>query len=105
MRRRVVMTTLSDEILDRLRADRPALEPFGVQSVALFGSCARGDAGPDCDVAGLVHDRPDRHPDVFDFIDLQAHLPELTGRPVDRVTAEALHDPMRSRIRAEAADA
>ncbi len=97
------MAIIREEILERLRADRVALDRFGVLSVAVFGSCARGDARIDSDVDILVHYRPDARPDIFDFIDLKTHLQELLGRPVDLVTPEALHGPLRPRILAEAA--
>jgi hypothetical protein len=96
------MTTSRDEILDRLRADKARLDAFGIGSVAVFGSCARGDARPESDIDLLVDYRPDVRPDLFDFIDLQFHLQELLGRPVDLVTPEALSGPLRMRILAEA---
>ena len=96
------MTTIKNEILDRLRADRAALDAYGIGSVAVFGSCARGDARTDSDIDLLVHYRADAHPDLFDFIDLQHHLQGLLGRPVDLVTPEALSGPLRTRILAEA---
>lgn len=96
------MITTRDEILGRLRADRATLDTFGVGSMAVFGSCARGDARIDSDVDLLVHYRPDVRPDLFDFIDLQEHLQGLLDRPVDLVTPEALSDPLRTRILAEA---
>ena len=94
--------TIRDEILERLRADKATLDAFGIGSVAVFGSCARGDARIDSDVDVLVHYRPDANPDLFDFIDLQDHLQGLLGRPVDLVTPDALSGPVRTRILAEA---
>jgi hypothetical protein len=97
------MATTREEILGRLRADKAALDRFGVSSVAIFGSCARGDARIDSDVDILVDYRRDVRPDLFDFIDLQDHLQGLLGRRVDLVTPEALDNPLRARILAEAA--
>jgi hypothetical protein len=94
--------TIRDEILEQRRADKAALDAFGICSVAVFGLCARGDARIDCDVDVLVHYRPGVRPDLFDFIDLQDHLRGLLGRPVDLVTPDALSGPLLTRILAEA---
>ena len=46
--------------MDILRASREDLRrDFGVESLALFGSAARGDAGPQSDIDVLV-DVPER---------------------------------------------
>ena len=91
-----------DDILQRLRADRPALDRFGVSSIAVFGSFARGQARPDSDLDILVDYREDARPDLFDFIELKQHLEALFDRPVDLATPEALHRRLRERILAEA---
>lgn len=94
--------TIRDEILERLRADKATLDAFGIRSVAVFGSCARGDSRIDSDVDLLIHYRPEARPDLFDFIDLQDHLQALLGRRVDLVTPDALSGPLRTRVLAEA---
>ena len=93
---------LTNDILQRLRADQPALDRFGVSSIAVFGSFARGQARPDSDLDILVDYRDDARPDLFDFIELKQHLEALFGRPVDLATPEALHRGLRERILAEA---
>ena len=91
-----------NDILQRLRADQPALDRFGVSSIAVFGSFARGEARPDSDLDILVDYREDARPDLFDFIELKQHLEALFGRPVDLATPQALHHRLRERILAEA---
>lgn len=96
------IVALTAEVLERLRADRSSLDRFGVRSIALFGSVARGEAGAGSDVDILVDYRADARPDLFEFIDLKEHLEELVGRRVDLVTPAALHPRLRDRILAEA---
>ena len=43
-----------EELLTKLRNLKPWLEEQGIVNVRLFGSYARDEAGPDCDVDLLV---------------------------------------------------
>jgi len=43
-----------DEIIAKVRATAPALRAEGVTKLAIFGSRARGDAGPDSDLDILI---------------------------------------------------
>ncbi len=81
-------------ILDRLNAEAPGLKKkYGVTSLAVFGSMARGDdrEGSDVDILvtfeGLA---------TFDnYFDLKFHLEHLFGRPVDLGTPDTLRPEMR----------
>jgi predicted nucleotidyltransferase len=53
----MTMTTKA-EVIQQLRYDRAVLDRFGVGSIALFGSVARGEAGAGSDVDILVDYRP-----------------------------------------------
>ena len=89
-----------DEALAILTTHRAELKRFEVRSLALFGSFARDEAGPDSDVDILVEfERP---VGLFTFIRLQQHLEGLLGRRVDLVTPDALKQRMRSHILREA---
>lgn len=66
----------------------------------VFGSAARGEAGPDSDVDLLVELEPDRS--LFDLGGLLMDLQELLGCEVDVVTEQGLHWYIRDRIIAEA---
>jgi type I restriction enzyme S subunit len=73
---------------------------FGVQSLSLFGSVARNEAGPESDVDLLVEfEQP---VGMFHFLDLKEHLEALLGAPVDLVTPSALKRQLRDRILEEA---
>ena len=74
---------------------------FGVKSLGLFGSIARGDASPGSDVDILVEfDAPS-----FDhYMDLKFYLEERLGRPVDLVLKGSLKPALRDRILREVRD-
>ncbi|HEV7240995.1 MAG TPA: nucleotidyltransferase family protein [Thermoanaerobaculia bacterium] len=91
-----------DRILEILRGSREEFHrDFGVESMALFGSAARGDAGPSSDIDILV--------DVlcpislFGLVALQLRLQELLNAPrVDVVLRDSIFPRLRERILAEA---
>jgi hypothetical protein len=89
-----------EEILALLAAHRAELDRYGVQSLAVFGSVARGEAGPESDVDVLVEFTGPTG--FFEFMDLKDYLEALLGRPVDLVTRKALKRQLRDQILAEA---
>jgi len=92
-----------DEILKTLRAHRDELrERFGVKSLAVFGSVARGEAGPESDVDIVVEFDPQAHVGLFKMVELKEFLERLLGCPVDVVTLDGLRPWMRNRVRREA---
>ncbi|MCO5297500.1 MAG: nucleotidyltransferase family protein [Fimbriimonadaceae bacterium] len=72
---------------------------FGVDTIVLFGSVARGEATEDSDVDLMV--RFARPPTYEVFLDLADGLEAALGRPVDLVTASAVRARLRSRIAKE----
>ncbi len=72
----------------------------GAYNVRIFGSFARGDAGPDSDVDFLINAGPKRTP--WFPGGLVADLEDLLGRRVDVVTESALYPFLRDRILREA---
>ena len=90
----------TDSILSFLRAIKPELEAhFGVESVALFGSYARGGQRYDSDVDILVSFR--QPPSLLGFIELENALSKSLGVKVDLVMEEALKPRIGQRIREE----
>lgn len=90
------------EVLRRLREHRDELQRLGALRLAIFGSVARGDAGPDSDLDLLV--QLDRH--TFDrYMDLKLYLEDLFGVRVDLVLADRIKPALRDRILAESIDA
>ena len=72
----------------------------GVTGVRVFGSMARGDAGPQSDVDLLIEVGPD--PSPWFPGGLVAELEELWGRRVQVVTERGLDDLLRERVLEEA---
>lgn len=74
-------------------------EHYGVESLGLFGSYLRGDAGPDSDLDLLV--RFHHTPGLIGFVELENYLSDLLGLRVDLVMADALKPNISRRVLAE----
>lgn len=74
---------------------------FGVKSLGLFGSIARGEASPGSDVDILVEFNA---PSFDHYMDLKFYLEERLGRPVDLVLKGSLKPALRERILREVRD-
>ena len=86
----------SHRLLDQLRAAVPEMkERFGVRKIGVFGSAARGEAGPESDIDVLVEfDDP-----AFDrYMDLKFYLEDLFGRPCDLVLEDGLKESARESV-------
>jgi predicted nucleotidyltransferase len=83
------------EVLRRLAKELPLLrEKYGVESLALYGSVARGEASASSDVDLVVKLSK---PLGLEFVELAEHLERVLGRKVDLATeatlARCLEDP------------
>jgi predicted nucleotidyltransferase len=88
-------------VLDTLAKHRAEIvRRFGVRSLALFGSMARGEARADSDVDLLVDF--ESTPGLSDYMALKFWLEERLGRSVDLVMEGALEDWARPIVEAEA---
>jgi uncharacterized protein len=84
-------------ILDRLKAEAPALRVrFGLKTLGVFGSVARGDEHEKSDLDILV---------TFDgkatfdrFMDLKLYLEDTFGRSVDLGTPDTLRPEMKAEV-------
>lgn len=92
------------ELTEKLRTQSALLERYSVSSLAVFGSVARGDAGPDSDIDMLVTFKPDAAIGIFKFLELRDALSGLLGHPVDLAVRDSLHPALAARIVAEAVD-
>lgn len=89
----------ADAILRILEEQAPAIRRFGVRTLGLFGSHARGTAEAHSDLDFVV----EFETKSFDaYMDLKAFLENLFGRPVDLVIREAIKPRLRDRILSDA---
>lgn len=87
------MKTL-DEIRAILNSHRAVLqERYGVRSIAVFGSYARGEATEASDVDLIVEFT--EKPGLLKFVNLEAYLSEILGIPAQITTLEALRSEIR----------
>jgi hypothetical protein len=89
-----------DDVLHILSTHKAGLEQFGVESLAVFGSVARDEAGPQSDVDILVEFAGAA---TFDrYMGLKIYLEDLLGSPIDLATPRALKPRIRPIIEREA---
>lgn len=89
-----------EEILHTLKRHLPDLEKdYGVKSMGIFGSYARGETRTRSDVDLLVEF--DHAPTLFQFVRLQRHLDHVLGAKVDLVMKSALKPEIGRRILSE----
>lgn len=84
-----------DEVIAKLRAHEGELRAMGVTSLSVFGSVARGEAGPDSDVDVAVTLDRERGVDLYDLAGIQMRLAEFLGQHVDVVTEPARRERFR----------
>jgi predicted nucleotidyltransferase len=83
-----------------VKENEAELRDFGIKSLAVFGSVARGEANNKSDVDILVEfDRP---VGIFHFLDLKYFLETILKTQVDLATRNALHPMLKSNILKEA---
>ena len=94
-----------DEVRRILGAHRDELTALGVLSLRVFGSVARGEAGPDSDVDLLVELDPERRISLLGFAHLMGELEDLLGCRVDLVEPHVIRPEFRDEVLREAVDA
>jgi uncharacterized protein len=90
------------DALQKIRAEKEYLRlRYGVEYLALFGSVARDEAGPDSDVDVLIEfGRPIT---LFDLVAVQQYLENCLGaRRVDLVPRDSIYPALRDDILREA---
>lgn len=80
---------------------REVCERYGVATLEVFGSTARGEDGPDSDVDLLFVLKPGARLG-FRLFDLEDELSALFGRPVDLVGRQSVNKYIRQQVLADA---
>src|SRR3984885_6817704 len=83
-------------VIDILRGHQAELRARGATHPALFGSVARGDAGPQSDVDIMIEFAPDASLDIFAYVELKDFIAALFPGPVDVVNKDALKPNVRA---------
>ncbi|MCD6527770.1 MAG: nucleotidyltransferase family protein [Desulfuromonas sp.] len=90
-----------DQVLQKLSVHLGEIKHrFSVESLSVFGSMARDEAGPDSDLDILIVYK--ETPGIFAFLELKDYLEKTVNRPVDLVTDKALKEQLRDSIMQEA---
>lgn len=70
-------------VLRRLRDAEPVLREAGITGLFVFGSVARGDAGPDSDVDVAADVDPRRRVSLFTLVELKEKVAAILGAKAD----------------------
>jgi predicted nucleotidyltransferase len=87
-----------DAVIATLRAHRADLERMGVIHAALFGSVARGEAGPDSDIDIAVDMDYDVVGGLWEYAGLKQQIAALFTSPVDVVNQRTLKPGVRESV-------
>jgi predicted nucleotidyltransferase len=101
----LAMTVTLDQALGVLRANKEQLRAKGVLHAAVFGSIARGDAGPDSDVDVLLEMDPGMRIDLFGYASLCEDIKGMFPSRVDVANARMLRPLLRDSILHDRIDA
>ena len=99
------MTGTLKSVLEVLRTHESELRRFGVAHAAVFGSVARGTAGPGSDVDILV-ELDQNHPiGIFEYAGLKLYMNEIFDDAVDLVNSRTIKPLLRDDIMRDAVHA
>ena len=94
--------TLTDA-LAILRAHRAELEARGIRHAALFGSLARGDAGPGSDIDILIDLEPGPPMGIYQYVGHKLFVSDFfDGRKVDVIALTNLRSEVRPSVEKDA---
>jgi predicted nucleotidyltransferase len=91
-----------DDVRRLIEPEKDALRAKGVSALYVFGSVARGEAGPVSDVDFFIDLEPDARFSIIDLVGVQGDLSERLGVAADLHTRRGLHYWIKDQILAEA---
>jgi hypothetical protein len=91
-----------DDAIAALKALEPEARALGATGLYLFGSTARGEAGPDSDVDVFIEADLDHGFSALELIGIGHLIKDRTGLEADIGTRSGLHPHFRRAIEAEA---
>ena len=94
-----------DEVRAMLAEHWDELRSMGVVSLKIFGSVARGEAGPESDVDLLVDLDPEQRISLLDYAHIKCELEDMLGCEVDLVERAAVRPRWQGVLEEEAVDA
>ncbi|BAE52401.1 nucleotidyltransferase family protein [Paramagnetospirillum magneticum] len=92
-----------EDVIAILRAHEAFYRAKGVIHMAVFGSVARGDAGPDSDVDLVIDYDPQSKFSLLTLCGVQNSTADWLGCKVDMLTWDGLKPRLDERVRQEAA--
>lgn len=97
---RAIHTSRMDRaaVIARLKAHEADLRAMGVIGLSLFGSVARGEAGPESDVDVALTLDPARRIGLFRYALIGEHLEDILEHKVDTVCEPVRKERLRQRI-------
>ena len=87
--------------IGQLRLHERDLRALGVTACSLFGSVARGEAGPGSDVDVAVRLDEARRLTLFDLAEVSHRLEAMLGTKVDVVSEAGMRPRFRARVEAD----
>jgi hypothetical protein len=87
-----------EQVLRILREAAPRLRARGITRLSLFGSMARGKAGPKSDIDLLIEVDAAARFSLSDLLDLQEELGDILGRPINFAFASEMRPWLREWI-------
>ena len=90
-----------EHVIKMLRAHERQLKESGIVRLSLFGSTARGDAGPNSDVDLMAAFDETRRISLFDIVGMELDLSDMLGCKVDLIEEGTLKPRVQKSVEAE----